>query len=79
MIVFSLKCSKGHPFDEWFTSSAEFDAKADAGEIPCPECGDVTVSKDLMAPNIGVGAPKPAPACGAPACSNGSCPMFDSK
>ncbi len=79
MIIFSLKCSKGHSFDEWFASSAEFDAQAAAGEIPCPECGDTTVGKALMAPNIGVGTAEPAPACGAPSCSNGGCPMFGPK
>jgi hypothetical protein len=76
MIRYSVQCSKGHVFDEWFDNMADYDVKAKKKAIPCPECGDTHVSKALMAPSIGSSASKaqPAPACGTPnAC--GGCPM----
>lgn len=80
MIVFDLKCSKGHFFEEWFSSNADFEAKVKAGETPCPQCGDTSVTKALMAPNLNTAAsspkPAPGPACGSASdCSNFSCPM----
>jgi hypothetical protein len=29
MIVFNLKCAEGHAFEEWFASSAEYEARSD--------------------------------------------------
>ena len=75
MIVYDVKCGKGHVFTEWFDSGTDFDAKAANGKIACPECGDSNISKALMAPNVSTGATTPAPACGAPACANAGCPM----
>ena len=49
MIVYSLNCSKGHSFDEWFTSSGDYDEQIKAKAIACPTCGDKKVSKGLMA------------------------------
>lgn len=76
MIVFSLRCSKGHTFDEWFASSAEYEAKSEAGGLACPECGDGEVKKAIMAPRVsstatGNDAPEaPCTTCG----QGGSCP-----
>ncbi|HJN25257.1 MAG: DUF1178 family protein [Rhodospirillales bacterium] len=75
MIVYSLNCSKGHNFDEWFTSSSDYDKQIKAKSLACPTCGDKKVGKGLMAPNVGKTAAPPAPACGAPACGNTGCPM----
>ncbi|MBT3238463.1 MAG: DUF1178 family protein [Rhodospirillaceae bacterium] len=75
MIVFSLQCSKGHAFDEWFSSSDDYMEQKKKKKLACPTCGDKKVEKGLMAPSVGKSAPAPAPACGAPACSNGACPM----
>ena len=49
MILYSLQCSQGHGFDEWFSNSAEYDSRKDGGELTCPECGDkdVTTECDL--------------------------------
>lgn len=55
MIVFDLKCSRGHRFEGWFKDSAAFETQSDAREIPCAVCGDTEVSKALMAPNIATG------------------------
>ncbi len=78
MIVFNLKCGEGHAFEEWFASSAEYEAKASAHELVCPECGSPHVEKGLSAPRINGGTQAPAPAagpCGLPACASGVCQM----
>ncbi len=79
MIVFDLKCSKDHSFEEWFDSSADYEAKAAAGAIACPKCGDRNIAKALMAPNISAGAgaapSRSAPCAQAAACGETSCPM----
>jgi hypothetical protein len=54
MISFSLCCAKEHRFDSWFASSAAFDALLGAGRISCPNCGDNTITKALMAPAVAV-------------------------
>jgi len=69
MILYSLRCSHEHEFEEWFSNSGDYDAKKVAGELACPECGDTAVTKAIMAPNVGKshGAkPQPAPSCGTP-------------
>jgi|ETNmetMinimDraft_15_1059895.scaffolds.fasta_scaffold293487_1 hypothetical protein len=75
MIVYSLNCSKGHNFDEWFTSSSDYDKQIKAKSLACPTCGDKKVGKGLMAPNVGKTAVTPAPACGVSACGNTGCSM----
>ena len=55
MIVFDLKCGKDHVFEAYFADSAAYEQQAEAGEIACPYCGDVTIAKAPMAPNIAVG------------------------
>lgn len=79
MIHYSLNCSKGHSFDDWFTSSSDYEAQVTSKTLACPTCGDTKISKGLMAPNVGKSAEAPAPACGAPACSNMGCPMSGMK
>lgn len=63
MILYTLRCSHDHHFEEWFSNSADYDAKKEAGELKCPECGDTEVAKAIMAPNVSKAAPAPAPAC----------------
>jgi hypothetical protein len=53
MIRYSLQCSQGHEFEDWFSNSADYDEKAAAGSLKCPECGDLQVSKAIMAPSVG--------------------------
>lgn len=77
MIRYSLQCGEGHAFDDWFSNSADYDGKAAAGELACPECGGKDVRKAIMAPNVASSAkaaPAPAP-CGMPAggCGGGAC------
>lgn len=74
MIVFSLRCAKGHMFDEWFASGSEYEKMAADGAIKCPTCGDTHVAKAIMAPRVSSGsAAQPAQPC--ETCASGAtCP-----
>jgi hypothetical protein len=52
MIVFDLKCSGGHVFEAWFGSSADYESQRERALIACPLCGDSTIDKAVMAPNV---------------------------
>ena len=52
MIKFTLKCRKGHEFEAWFASSAEYERQLGAGLVACAFCGDGAVDKGLMTPNL---------------------------
>lgn len=73
MIVFSLKCTNDHVFDEWFSNGADYEAKSGGGDLRCPECGDAKITKAIMAPRIGKAAAEPAPPCAASGCGGGAC------
>ncbi|MFM7344493.1 MAG: DUF1178 family protein [Tagaea sp.] len=76
MIVFVLRCRKGHGFQSWFKDGASFDRQAKRGLVECPVCGDTKIEKALMAPRLAgtkksrkapaetpvANAPAPAPA-----------------
>jgi hypothetical protein len=53
MIKYSLTCGQDHSFDGWFKSGAAYDTQRKRGLVLCPTCGSKTVSKALMAPNLG--------------------------
>ncbi|MEX0809167.1 MAG: DUF1178 family protein [Dongiaceae bacterium] len=55
MILFDLRCAKGHQFEAWFRDGATYDRQADAGELACPICGGHKIDKAPMAPRIGKG------------------------
>jgi hypothetical protein len=55
MILFDLRCTKGHVFEAWFRDNASFDSQAEAGAVNCPACGSRKVEKAPMAPRIGKG------------------------
>jgi hypothetical protein len=52
MIVFDLRCSGGHVFEAWFASSAAYAEQRDKALVECPMCGDRTIEKAVMAPQI---------------------------
>jgi hypothetical protein len=52
MIVFDLACDNSHPFEGWFGSTDDFAAQAKAGDIACPVCGSVEVTRQLSAPFV---------------------------
>jgi hypothetical protein len=53
MILFTLRCSHGHEFEGWFRDGDGFEAQQKAREIACPDCGDTSVDKAVMAPRLG--------------------------
>ena len=52
MIKYRLGCASGHEFESWFRASADFETQSRAGEIACPLCGSIDVTKQPMAPSI---------------------------
>jgi hypothetical protein len=68
MILYSLQCSHEHVFDEWFSNSADYEARKAAGSLVCPECGDKEVAKAIMAPRVAKQAAPPAPRCAPGGC-----------
>ena len=59
MIVFDLKCAKGHPFEGWFTDSDTYSTQSKAGEVACPVCGETQIGKALMTPNVRTAKARP--------------------
>lgn len=76
MILYSLRCTCGHEFDDWFENMADYDSRKAAG-MTCPSCGGHEVSKAIMAPRVGKAKAEPAPmaACNPGGCANAMCPM----
>ncbi len=64
MIVYSLKCAKGHLFESWFRDSAAYDTQAAEEKLVCPLCSSRKVEKAPMAPALpsAVGGRRDAPA-----------------
>ncbi len=52
MIKYALACEAGHPFEGWFSTSADYDDQRERGMVECPLCGSKGVSKQIMAPAI---------------------------
>ena len=55
MILYHLRCRRGHVFEAWFRDSAAYDDQVEAGEVACPTCGAKKVSKAPMAPRLAKG------------------------
>jgi len=53
MILFTLRCARGHEFEGWFRDGDGFESQRQAGEIACPECNGTSVEKAVMAPRLG--------------------------
>ena len=53
MILFRLRCSKGHEFEGWFRDNAAYDRQHARAAIECSVCGDTSVEKAPMAPRLG--------------------------
>jgi hypothetical protein len=52
MIVFDLKCRRGHTFEAWFNDAASFTRLNKADHVSCAMCGSTKVEKALAAPRI---------------------------
>lgn len=76
MIHYGFYCEKDHEFDEWFDSIADYERRAAAREIACPDCGSHDVTKAIAAPNVARAA-APAPACGMAGPGCGGCAYAD--
>ena len=55
MILFNLKCSRGHVFEAWFRDNATYESQTESGEVSCPSCGTRKVEKAVMAPRLAKG------------------------
>ena len=53
MILYRLRCSKGHEFDSWFKDSKAYERQEKKSLIGCAVCGDAKVTRALMAPRLG--------------------------
>ena len=52
MIRYQLQCAAGHGFEGWFDNSADYDRQQADGLLSCPQCGEATVEKAVMAPSV---------------------------
>jgi len=52
MIVFDLRCAGGHVFEAWFASSTAYAEQRHKALVECPLCGDRSIEKAVMAPQI---------------------------
>ena len=57
MILFDLKCGKGHVFEAWFRDGGTAERQIAGRRVSCPDCGATKVAKAPMAPRIGKTAP----------------------
>ena len=58
MILYRLRCTKGHEFESWFKDSKTYERQEKKSLIGCAVCGDAKVSRAPMAPRIGKGGAK---------------------
>ena len=59
MIVFDLLCAKGHRFEGWFNSAADFDSQKERGLIGCPKCSATEIRRVPSATRANLGATEP--------------------
>ena len=52
MIKYALLCEHEHPFEGWFSASADFDDQQARGLLECPFCTSRAVRKAIMAPAV---------------------------
>jgi hypothetical protein len=53
MILYRLRCSKGHEFESWFKDSRTYERQEKKSLIGCALCGDAKVTRAPMAPRLG--------------------------
>ena len=58
MILYRLRCAKGHEFDSWFKDGKTYERQERRSLIGCPSCGNAKITRALMAPRIGKGIGK---------------------
>jgi hypothetical protein len=58
MILYRLRCAKGHEFESWFKDSKSYERQEKKSLIGCAVCGEAKVERALMAPRLGTGGKK---------------------
>ena len=53
MILYRLRCSKGHEFESWFKDSKTYERQEKKSLIGCAVCGEAKVERAPMAPRLG--------------------------
>ena len=53
MIKYSLRCSDGHNFEAWFSSSKAYEEQVQDSLVLCHLCDSREIKKNIMSPNIG--------------------------
>jgi len=67
MKVLDLRCARGHAFEGWFASEADYAGQTERSLIECPMCADKTISRMLSAPRLNLsGAKAPTEQSAAP-------------
>ena len=61
MILYRLRCSKGHQFESWFKDSKSYERQEKKSLIGCAVCGDSKVERAPMAPRLGRSGKKAEP------------------
>ena len=78
MILYRLRCRKGHEFESWFKDSKAYERQERRSLIGCPACGDTKIERAVMAPRIGKRTPanpaREAPPVEAPATASPAAP-----
>jgi len=65
MKVLNLQCERGHGFEGWFGSEADYASQCERGLVECPLCASRVISRLPSAPRLNLGAAR-EPAAGAP-------------
>jgi hypothetical protein len=58
MILYRLRCAKGHEFESWFKDSKTYERQEKKSLIGCAVCGESKVERAPMAPRLGRGSGK---------------------
>ena len=58
MILYRLRCDKGHEFESWFKDSKSYERQEKKSLIGCAVCGVAWVARAVMAPRLGKGCSK---------------------
>src|SRR6266481_4232400 len=53
MILYRLRCSKGHEFESWFKDSKSYERQEKKSLVGCPVCGGAKIERAPMAPRLG--------------------------
>ena len=52
MIRYALQCEHEHPFEAWFSTSADYDDQVARDLVECPFCASRQIRKQIMAPAV---------------------------